>query len=177
MARRLLAHPPRQSEQNLRLDVGQKEKMKIIIALCMLFIGSMARADNTNNESTAYSGIGIAIATNAGLQVMRVAKGSPADIADIHSFDKILQIDGRDTSNMTLGEASSLLKGPEGSTATLLILSITNGTKREVTMTRARFDNQNEISWKREVLTSLQLSGSTNIHHTINEKSDAQPCL
>ena len=148
--------------------------MKTFAIICLVITCSIAFAERSTNDVSVYSGIGIVVSTNDGLQVARVAIGSPADAGDIHFFDRIIKIDGRNTAGMSLSEASSLLRGPEGSITTLTILGITNGATRELEITRARFDNPKDIRWKNEVLTSLQIPGSTNVAYLINEEPDAQ---
>jgi C-terminal processing protease CtpA/Prc len=111
--------------------------MKTFAIICLVITSSIAFAERSTNDVSVYSGIGIVVSTNDGLQVARVAIGSPADAGDIHSFDRIIKIDGRNTAGMSLSEASSLLRGPEGSITTLIILGITNGATRELEITRA----------------------------------------
>lgn len=148
-----------------------------MILVSIMVIASMAIAETNAPLTKSYSGVGLVIAANPDVQVMLVAKDSPAEKADIHIFDRILRIADRDTKGMTLAEAVSLLKGPDGSTVTILATSITNGTTREITLTRKRFANTSDMTWKEEVLTTYQMPGSTNTRCTIEDRTRAQPPL
>ena len=138
-------------------------------------VASMAIAETNTPPANSYSGVGLVIAANPDVQVMRVAKDSPAEKADIHTSDRIVRIADRDTKGMALGEAVSLLKGSDGSTVTLLVTSITNGVTREIMLTRKLFANPSDMTWKEEVLTTYQFPGNTNIWNTIEDRTEAQP--
>ena len=140
----------------------------------MMLIASLAHSETNTSHVLPYSGVGLVIAADPEIQVMRVAKNSPADRADIHSFDRIIRIGDRDTKGMPLADAISLLKGHEASSVTLLVMSITNGMTREITLIRQLFENQSDIDWKHEVLSTYQIPGSTNVHYTIEDRTEAQ---
>ena len=73
--------------------------------------------------SGIFSGIGIEITLKDGvLTVVSPIEGSPADKAGLSPGDKILQIDEKNTKNMTLNDAVRLIRGQKGTKVTLMIL-------------------------------------------------------
>jgi carboxyl-terminal processing protease len=73
--------------------------------------------------SGSYSGIGIYIGIkDKQLIVISPIKGTPAWQAGLKPRDKILAIEGKQTKDMALDEAVSLIRGPSGSLVTMSIL-------------------------------------------------------
>jgi len=70
-----------------------------------------------------YEGVGVTIEKNsAGLcEVVRTAPKGPANKAGIQKGDLIIKIDGKDVISDSLAEISGKLKGPAGSTVTIII--------------------------------------------------------
>ncbi len=76
------------------------------------------------NTSGELSGVGLQIALDAEtgeLEVVAPIAGSPADQAGIQPRDRILEIDGALTSQLTLDEAAVRMRGPVGTMVTLRI--------------------------------------------------------
>jgi carboxyl-terminal processing protease len=76
------------------------------------------------NTSGELSGVGLQIALDAStgqLEVIAPIAGSPADLAGIQPRDRILEIDGVLTSELTLDEAATRMRGAAGTTVTLKI--------------------------------------------------------
>jgi carboxyl-terminal processing protease len=76
------------------------------------------------STSGELSGIGLQININektGQLEVVTPLAGSPAEAAHIHPRDRILSIDGVDTSTLTLDEAAARMRGPRGTTVSLTI--------------------------------------------------------
>jgi len=72
--------------------------------------------------SGSFAGVGMEIGIRKGvLTVISPLEGTPAERAGIKSGDKILKIDGEDTSNLTLEEAVSKIRGQPGTKVTLTI--------------------------------------------------------
>ncbi|GBD34460.1 putative CtpA-like serine protease [bacterium HR35] len=72
--------------------------------------------------SGSFAGVGMEIGIRKGvLTVISPLEGTPAERAGIKSGDKILKIDGEDTSNLTLEEAVSKIRGKPGTKVTLTI--------------------------------------------------------
>lgn len=74
-----------------------------------------------------FSGIGVTITQrkDAGgtgwIFVEDVFPGSPAAVAGVRRFDRIIQVDGRSLQNMNSLDASQLIRGPAGSTVELIV--------------------------------------------------------
>jgi carboxyl-terminal processing protease len=76
------------------------------------------------NTSGELSGVGLQIALDAKtgeLEVVAPVAGSPAQEAGIQPLDRILEIDGMLTSQLTLDEAAARMRGPIGTTVRLKI--------------------------------------------------------
>ena len=69
-----------------------------------------------------FEGVGMEIGIRKGqLQVIAPLEGTPAQRAGLRAGDKILEIDGKSTVDMTIEEAVNLIRGPRGSEVTLTI--------------------------------------------------------
>ncbi|MGC8880745.1 MAG: S41 family peptidase [Minisyncoccia bacterium] len=76
----------------------------------------------TEELSGEFFGVGMEIDKRDGfLVVLTPLPDTPASRAGLMPFDKILQIDDQDTSNLTPFEAARLIRGPEGTEVKLLI--------------------------------------------------------
>lgn len=76
------------------------------------------------NTSGELTGVGLQIALNSKtghLEVVAPIAGSPAEKAGIRPRDRIVQIDGVSTAELTLDEAAARMRGPIGSGVTLNI--------------------------------------------------------
>ena len=92
------------------------------------------------NTSGELTGVGLQIALNpetGKLEVVSPIIDSPADMAGIKPRDRILTIEGLSTKNLTLDQAAAKMRGPIGSSVTLLIERDGVG-KKEVTIVRDR---------------------------------------
>ncbi len=92
------------------------------------------------NTSGELTGVGLQIALNpetGRLEVVAPIAGSPAEKAGIKSRDRILKIEGFSTEKLTLDEAAARMRGPIGSTVTLVIERESEGEK-EIQLTRDR---------------------------------------
>ncbi|HAC63446.1 MAG TPA: carboxyl-terminal protease [Cyanothece sp. UBA12306] len=88
----------------------------------------LLRPDQYHNlqvsTSGELSGVGLQININpetGNLEVVSPLAGSPAEMAGIKSRDRILAIDGVDTSTLTLDEAANKMRGPSGTQVSLTI--------------------------------------------------------
>ncbi|MDH6102209.1 S41 family peptidase [Chrysosporum ovalisporum ANA283AFssAo] len=92
------------------------------------------------NTSGELTGVGLQIALNGEtgkLEVVAPIMDSPADAAGIEPRDRILKIEGILTDNLSLEEAAARMRGPVGSSVTLLIERDGVG-KKEVRIVRDR---------------------------------------
>ncbi len=88
------------------------------------------------NIEGSFSGIGVHIdAQLDGISVKRVIADGPADNAGLNAGDIITAIDGQPTRGMSLEQAVSLIKGPEGTGVKLKVRSA-DGVSRDVNVVR-----------------------------------------
>lgn len=70
-----------------------------------------------------YAGIGVVIIMRDNyITAVSVLDGSPAERAGMKAGDKIVQIDGKDVTNMALNDVSKLLRGEEGTKVEIGVL-------------------------------------------------------
>ena len=73
-------------------------------------------------QNSSFSGIGVSIVpVKKGLKVVNVYKGSPAREAGLSSGDVIVAADGRSLKGLSSEKATSLIKGPKGTTVVLSV--------------------------------------------------------
>jgi carboxyl-terminal processing protease len=88
----------------------------------------------------SFVGLGVELkAQGGGLVIVRVIGGSPAEQAGARAGDRIIAIDGRQTSNYTTDQAANLLQGPEGSICTL-VLGAPGEAERQLSVRRQRVE-------------------------------------
>lgn len=88
-----------------------------------------------------FSGIGAEIGRKHDqLVIIAPLANTPAQRAGLKSGDWILSIDGKDTTNMSTGEAVSLIRGETGTSVVLTILSDNSNETKEVTIVRQKID-------------------------------------
>jgi len=84
-----------------------------------------------------FEGIGTEIGVkNDILTVIAPIEGTPADKAGIKAGDMIIKIDDAVTTDMSVDEAVSKIRGPRGTEVKLTILREKNGDPKEITITR-----------------------------------------
>ena len=87
------------------------------------FLPPVEQKQFTDDMSGSFEGVGMEIAVrDQVLTVVSPLKGNPAERAGIKAGDKILKIDDADTRGMDISEAVNHIRGPKGSTVTLLVL-------------------------------------------------------
>ncbi len=92
------------------------------------------------NTSGELQGVGLQIALDAEtgeLQVVAPIDGSPAAKAGIRSRDRILEIDGIQSAQLTLDEAAARMRGAAGTAVTLLVQR-EGKTPEEIKLVRSR---------------------------------------
>ncbi len=88
----------------------------------------------------AFEGVGLTVAEDErGLRVVTVFDGSPARRAGIRSRDVITAVDGESLAGKTTDEATTLIKGPAGSTVSLTVVT-GKAAPRTLKLRRARVD-------------------------------------
>lgn len=89
----------------------------------------------------SFEGIGAHVSMEEeGLTVISPIAGTPAERQGVRAGDRILEIDGESTSGMTLSEAVLKIRGPEGTTLTLLLLHQGEDEPVAVEITREKID-------------------------------------
>jgi len=89
------------------------------------------------NVQGSFDGIGAEIGLRNGfITVVKPLPSSPAVCAGLKSGDKVLKIDGKDTTNLSLDEAISMIRGPKGTNVTLTVLPLTDAKPKEVKIVR-----------------------------------------
>jgi len=112
----------------------------------------------TNQTSGELSGVGIRLQVDATTKILTVVEpieNSPASAAGLQAGDRIVAIDGKSTTGMTVEDASQLIQGEVGSPVTLRIERGTTAAK-DTPLTRARIEVPN-------VMSSVKQEGNAKI--------------
>ncbi len=106
--------------------------------------------DNYQKMTTgSYEGIGVGIENRDGqLKIISPFEGSPADKAGIRAGDVILQIDGKDTNNISDTQAVKELTGPANTEVILKVLREDN-TEEEIKIKRQKISLPSVTGWRR----------------------------
>ena len=83
--------------------------------------------------------IGVNVGTredNTGIDILGVSMGSAADAAGIQPGDILIKVDGQSIVGMTLDQATSLVRGEEGTELTVVVLR--NGEEKSFTLKRQK---------------------------------------
>ncbi len=115
-----------------------------------------------------FEGIGAEIdVANGQLTVVAPLAGSPAEKAGLKSRDSILLIDNQETAGLSVVEAVKKIRGPKGTTVTMLIRS-GEAAPRQVTITRATI-NIPTVVWEMKANNTAYIRISS-----FNEKTDTE---
>lgn len=92
-------------------------------------------------RSNSYVGIGVTVTylEEGVLHIEAVTAGGPAEAAGLQAGEEITAVDGTALTAENISEATSLIQGEEG-TQVILTVRGTDGTEREVTVTRGQID-------------------------------------
>ncbi len=96
-----------------------------------------------------YCGVGLYIEWDMEedlISVVSAISGGPAEQAGITTGDKILKIDGQNYAGSQLSEASSYMKGEEGTEVTLTIRSLVDNKERDITLVRSEITIESVMS-------------------------------
>ncbi|MCH5373470.1 MAG: S41 family peptidase, partial [Planctomycetes bacterium] len=104
------------------------------------FLTSGQLVDVFDQIKGSFVGLGIELrAQERALEIVSVIGSSPAEQAGIKAGDRIVEVDGVATENVSTDEAADLLKGVEGSSTELQLLD-PEGKSRRVRLVRRRVD-------------------------------------
>ena len=88
-----------------------------------------------------FEGVGMEIAVKGDqLQVVAPLEGTPAQKAGLRPGDKILKVDGKSTTDVTIDTAIDWIRGPKGTQVTLTIYREEWGQERDIKITRGVID-------------------------------------
>lgn len=91
--------------------------------------------------SGSFEGIGAEIGKKDNIiTIISPLPGTPAEKAGLRAGDKILAIDGQETSNMALDFAVSIIRGNKGTKVKLTILPASDDKTKEVEITRSKIE-------------------------------------
>ena len=95
-----------------------------------------------------FEGVGMEIGKRKGeLQVIAPLEGTPAQRAGLRAGDRIVEIDGEPSLDISIEEAVTLIRGPKGTDVVLAIYREDWGETREITVTRAVIEVPS-LSWE-----------------------------
>lgn len=132
-------------------DVDQKEAADMAIAgiaasmgdpYTRYLWGDTAKEYREDVEGN-YCGVGLYIENDVAenlISVVSAIAGGPAEEAGISTGDKIISIDGTAYTGEQLSEASSYMKGEEGTEVTLTIRSAVDSSSKDVKLVRKRIE-------------------------------------
>ncbi len=129
--------------------------------------------DPSQNEAVSselagsFDGVGIQLGYNKDKQLVVIAPldGTPAQKAGVLPKDAIVKIDGKDTFDMTLPQAVSMIRGASGTTVKITILRPGEDKTRDITLTRSKINVKSvELVWRDNiaVIKVLRFGEQTN---------------
>ena len=130
-------------------DVDKKEAAEMAVAGVAASTGDPYTGYVWGDDATQYMeqmegnycGVGLYIENDTEENLISVVSpiaGGPAEKSGIATGDKIIMIDGQTYTGAQLSEASSYMKGEEGTDVVVTIRSAIDGTNRDITLTRSR---------------------------------------
>ncbi|HHW15276.1 MAG TPA: S41 family peptidase [Firmicutes bacterium] len=102
------------------------------------YLPPSAYAEMKIDNSGEFGGIGIYLGMTKDNELVVIAPidGTPAERAKVKAGDRIVQIDGRPTANMSTDEAASLMRGPKGTEVRIVVERGRERTRHEFRLVR-----------------------------------------
>jgi carboxyl-terminal processing protease len=155
---KLLVDSIDQVEQNYVLEIDRRELIEAAIHGVMekldpysSYIGPDDIEQLRTTVESEFGGIGIQVTLEEGeLKIISPIYGTPAYKAGLLAGDKIVEIDGKSTDNLTLDEATHRLKGKEGTSLTLTVIHSGSENKEQITVTRKRIHVETVLGDRRK---------------------------
>jgi carboxyl-terminal processing protease len=111
----------------------------------------------------SFEGIGAQLGLDEGkLIIIAPLKGTPAERAGLKPFDWILKVDDVETTNWTLNQAVSKIRGTRGTSVKLLILHEKASKPEELTIMRDGILVPSVETWIKPATQITEISGSTS---------------
>jgi carboxyl-terminal processing protease len=122
--------------------------------------------------SGSFEGIGAELGTKENhIMVISPLTGSPAEKAGIKPADWILKVNGDDTSNWTVNDAVTKIRGPKGTKVTLSILHVNDIKAQDITITRDTIVTPQIISWVKKPSDIKEVMGLTDFKNKYSGNS------
>jgi len=106
---------------------------------CHTYYLDPSRAKGFNAPPQEYSGIGASITSpgpNDLVEIAQVFPNSPAEKAGVKKGDKVKSVNGEDVTGRTSEEVANKIKGPEGTTVTIVF--VRNGVDTPISIVRGK---------------------------------------
>ncbi len=152
----------REAATDLRLQVGALAGMVDILGDVghSRFMTPSMVEEQRNYTAGEFEGIGAYVEMRDGfVTIVSPIDNSPAQAAGVQPGDIVLQVDGQDTTGLTLQEVVDMILGPAGTTVDITFFNPETGEERTLTIERARIELEN-VTW-------AMLPGTTIAHTRI----------
>ncbi len=111
----------------------------------------------------SFEGIGAQLGQEDGkLIIVAPLKGTPAERAGLKPFDWILKVNDEETTNWTINQAVSKIRGPKGTGVKLMILHEKSQTPQELTIVRDGIIVPSVEAWVKPANTIAEIAGTTS---------------
>ena len=111
----------------------------------------------------AFEGIGAQLGLQEGrIIIIAPLKGTPAERAGLKPFDWVLKVDGEETTNWTITQAVTKIRGAKGTSVKLTILHEKAEKPEEVTIIRDGILIPSVEYWIKPINTITEISGATS---------------
>jgi carboxyl-terminal processing protease len=136
----------------------------------------------SSNLEGKFEGIGAEVTVKDGqLTIIAPVIGSPAEKLGIRPGDKILEVDGKPTAEMTISEAIFAIRGPKGTSVRLLVLHEGESEPVEIVIVRAeiqettvRYEMMGDIAYIRITQFSWRTDDElSDVLHLMNMETPA----